>query len=305
MPKVKGLNVFGAVVESKIQCLECNNWFKSITNTHLKKHNLTIQRYISDHNLNNLVSLEVRNNISKNMAKEKHWAWIPREQRICACGCEQVFECEKTSERKFINGHNRKGQKQTEKTKKEIGLKNSINYKGKTYEEISGKEKGKLRREKQKQIALDPRVQGKRYTKERNEKISRKRSKDIAEGVFRPNSNNKHGNYVSVLTGNREYYRSSYELERMKQLDAQGIYWTTKHGIIIQYVDLKGTKRRTIPDFLINTFPTKTLEETKNYLDLNGHHKICETLKWCKSNNYSYKVLFKKDLFREDTYERY
>jgi len=34
---------------------------------------------------------------------------LPREIRICVCGCEGIFECIVTSKQRFIYGHNRRG----------------------------------------------------------------------------------------------------------------------------------------------------------------------------------------------------
>ena len=127
--------------------------------------------------------------------------------------------------------------------------------------------------------------------------------KRIANGEFNTNSPiYKQGWYTSTLTENKEYYQSSYELERMKQLDEEGIYWTKKHKIYIEYTDLDGIKRYTIPDFLVNTLPKKTFEETKNQLDEYVYWKICETIKWCEENNYEYKLLFGKDIFERRSY---
>lgn len=45
--------------------------------------------------------------------------YIPREERICICGCQKSFTCMTTSLKRFINGHN-KSQLGRKKTKKEI-----------------------------------------------------------------------------------------------------------------------------------------------------------------------------------------
>jgi hypothetical protein len=45
--------------------------------------------------------------------------YIPREERICVCGCQKSFICMITSSKRFISGHN-KSQLGRKKTKKEI-----------------------------------------------------------------------------------------------------------------------------------------------------------------------------------------
>lgn len=70
---------------------------------------------------------------SRKVGKESP-RYIPREERICACGCEKKFTCMITSKQRFINGHN-KSQLGRVKTKEEIEKqKNSLN---KYYESIN------------------------------------------------------------------------------------------------------------------------------------------------------------------------
>lgn len=141
---------------------------------------------------------------------------------------------------------------------------------------------------------------GKHHTEKTKFKISKTRSQKLAEGIIKPNTHSKKGYYLSKLTNIQEYFHSSYELERMKQLDKNGIWWTKKHKIFIEYKDLYENKRHTIPDFLVNTSPQKTIEETKNYLSEDTYWKCLKTKEWCKQNNYNYILLFKKDIFKEE-----
>lgn len=58
---------------------------------------------------------------------------VPRESRICICGCTEAFICKITSKQKFIYGHQGKGN--------EGSLGKVSNKKGKTLEEFYGPEK--------------------------------------------------------------------------------------------------------------------------------------------------------------------
>lgn len=63
----------------------------------------------------------------------------------------------------------------------------------------------------------------------------------------------KTGFWVNRSTGNREVYRSSYELKFMLKMNSlPGIQYTSKHNIVIEYVDHNKKKRKYYPDFLIN-----------------------------------------------------
>jgi len=42
-----------------------------------------------------------------------HPNWVPREIRICACGCEETFECKSNSKKRYINGHSRRALRET------------------------------------------------------------------------------------------------------------------------------------------------------------------------------------------------
>lgn len=90
---------------------------------------------------------------------------------------------------------------------------------------------------------------GKKHSEKTIIQISRTQANNKINGKFSSSKKYKRGYFVSELSGNNEHYDSSYELERMKQLDEQGIYWTKKHGIFIKYIDLYGKLRHTVPDF--------------------------------------------------------
>jgi len=118
-------------------------------------------------------------------------------------------------------------------------------------------------------------------------KISKIKSINIANGV----TVIKHGRYKKGYYKN-EWYDSSYELKRMKQLDDLGIKWTKKHGIVIKYIDEAGKERNYIPDFLIDNYQ---IEEVKGWLKENDILKAEYAINYCKMNNYNYIFMLGKD----------
>jgi hypothetical protein len=228
--------------------------------------------------------------------------WIEKETRICACGCGKTFVCRKTSKQKYIGTHGRKLNPQSKEAHEKTGKKNSINYKGKSQEERVGKEVSDIMKKNHSKLMKELWAcpNSKLTSPERSQKMSIKRAKAIADGTFTPNSYHIHGHYTSSLSKESFYYRSFYELERMKQLDEQGILWTNRHDIVIKYLGLDGNIHRTVPDFLVYTLPKPTIEEPKNYLNETGHLKVNATKEWCEQNNYEYKVLFRDDIFKDN-----
>lgn len=119
----------------------------------------------------------------------------------------------------------------------------------------------------------------------------------IAAGKITPGNNKgfKYGHYVSRF-GEVEYYRSSYELKRMKELDEDVTvsHWTTKHRIVIAYV-VDGINRRYIPDFkIVYNNGSVIIEEVKGYInDLRLHEaKVSAATQWAAHNGCSYTVNF-------------
>ena len=116
----------------------------------------------------------------------------------------------------------------------------------------------------------------------------------ISSGKILPSKNRgfKYGHYITK-DGNTEYYRSSYELKRMIELDEDNsvVSWTTKHGIHISYV-MDGIKKNYLPDFLIHYHDKIVLEEVKGWINDEEKHKckVSAAKKWCKEKNYVYKV---------------
>lgn len=77
------------------------------------------------------------------------------------------------------------------------------------------------------------------------------------------------GDYVSSKTELKEYFHSSWEFVRMKELDDDPtvLHWTKKHKILIPLGNINGKPRKYIPDFLITYLDgRKVLEEVKGFV---------------------------------------
>jgi len=124
------------------------------------------------------------------------------------------------------------------------------------------------------------------------------RNKMISIDEWKFNTKFKHGHYTSKISGIKEFYGSSYELKRMKQLDKMVVNWTKKHGIRIEYLDKNNKIRCYIPDFLIEN---KIIEEVKPLVLVNSkmNNNIFKKLaaeKYCKKNNLEYRTITEKEL---------
>lgn len=124
------------------------------------------------------------------------------------------------------------------------------------------------------------------------------RAKLIADGKINPKRNFYKQGWYFTKDGNKEWFGSSYEEKRMKQLDKMKVKWTKNHGIRIPYTDNNGKKRNYVPDFLING---KIIEEVKpknlvNSKMDNNLLKHQSAIKFCKENGYEFKIITEKEL---------
>lgn len=105
--------------------------------------------------------------------------------------------------------------------------------------------------------------------------------------------NSKRGYYTSTKTGNKEYYQSSYEKNKMIEFDNDELvkYWTKSHKIVIKYRE----RNRYHPDFFVE-YKTgkKSIIEIKGYIkDVDKFiDKSKMALKYCNENNIEYVILF-------------
>ena len=95
------------------------------------------------------------------------------------------------------------------------------------------------------------------------------------------------------MNGEKEWYDSSYELKKMKQLDDSGINWTKKHGIRIPYVNKKGIKTYYVPDFLVGC---NSIQEIKGWIKENDEFKANLGIEYCRNRGWSYKFYLGENL---------
>jgi hypothetical protein len=109
--------------------------------------------------------------------------------------------------------------------------------------------------------------------------------------------NCKRGWYLSSKTNDEEWYHSSWEEIKMKELDEDENvkFWTKKHGYVIEYFDGNFIKRY-LPDFLIHG-EKKMVLEVKGYVSCERLFKIkSETaLKFFHNLDIDYEIDFMKN----------
>lgn len=131
-----------------------------------------------------------------------------------------------------------------------------------------------------------------------NPKASKTLARKIASGEINPKRNFYKQGWYKTKTGNKEWFGSSYEEKRMKQLDEMKVRWTKNHGIRIPYTDNDGRKRNYVPDFLVND---KIIEEVKpknlvNSKMDNNLLKHQSAIKFCNKNGYQFRIITEKEL---------
>lgn len=114
----------------------------------------------------------------------------------------------------------------------------------------------------------------------------------LSEGLYTIKNNWKTGFYIRK-DGNKEWYDSSYELNRMKYYDNCNLNWTKKHKIRIPYINEKGQNTYYVPDFLVSE---NTLEEVKGWLKPGDELKAKMAIEFCKQQKWNYRFLLGKNL---------
>lgn len=130
----------------------------------------------------------------------------------------------------------------------------------------------------------------------------------ISESTMDRIVNNNHNVYTNCVTGYHtssksgvdEYYHSSWELNRMGELDNDNsvVFWTKKHDYIIHYVHNNVTKKY-LPDFYIKYVNgDEIIEEVKGYIEDEKVYTLkCESaIKFCEQNGMEYKVNKKRPI---------
>lgn len=129
------------------------------------------------------------------------------------------------------------------------------------------------------------------------EEQSKRMCKWIEDGVLnKRNKSFKTGYFINLFTRKKEFYRSSYELKRMNELnnDLKVKMWTTKHKIKIPYF-INKIRHYYIPDFLIEWKDKSiSIEETKGYIEDKNLFKLKTKAakKYCLNKNYTYTIIY-------------
>ena len=96
-----------------------------------------------------------------------------------------------------------------------------------------------------------------------------------------------------------EYYDRSWELEHMKELDADPLVakWTKNHGIRIPYRNMEGKFSTYAPDFLV-----QLEDEAVELHEIKGTHLLDSEItkrkanaarEWCKARGMNYRLISK------------
>ena len=221
------------------------------------------------------------------------WNMIePVEKRCVVCDKTFVVTQKKYLDKKFCSHscyiETRKGKQWSQEVKDKIIATNIKTYKSVELREMLSLQKlGKP--SKLKGVKKPP------FTKEHRANISKAISIATAEGRCN-GGRGKKGWYVSIKTGQREFYHSTFELRRMKALDDRLDVktWTKHHSIRIKY-----DERTYVPDFLILMNDGSTiLEEVKGwvasqevFIRKNQMAKV-----FCRARGWTYRVVWEKDL---------
>jgi TnsA-like endonuclease N terminal len=129
------------------------------------------------------------------------------------------------------------------------------------------------------------------------------KAKEIIDLICSQSNRFHNGWYCSNKTSKNEFYHSSYELRRMKELDLDDnvLLWTKDHDIVMHYQH-NGKEKKYIPDFLIQyNDGRKTLEEIKGYIkDVAQYDSKCSAARtYCSIKNMEFIVNFMKQMKNE------
>ena len=111
-------------------------------------------------------------------------------------------------------------------------------------------------------------------------------------------SRHKKGFFFSKKNYRLNWFDSSWELKRMKELDLDSsINMWNRSKLKIPYINTNGKNKLHNPDFLIeNKDGTLYIEEVKGYINENTLLKIRAAKDWCDKNNLKYRIIGEKEI---------
>lgn len=244
-----------------VRCAICNRSFQTLSN-HLKVHGLTSKEYVE--RFDKPINTPSRKKMLSKIHKEKFDKHPELREKLRMIGSQNIRKVnEKGLGWRMPKGYH------TEEHKKRMS------------ELLTGRE-----------ITWKNKIRESHWARSEN-------AQEIIDKICAGNKHFKRGWYLSTKTGAIEFYHSSYELQRMKELDDDDfvVSWTKKHGIAIPYL-WNDVQRNYVPDFLIQfRDTTECLEEVKGYVrDIEQHDLKCSVaIDYCRENNMAYRVNFMRE----------
>lgn len=126
--------------------------------------------------------------------------------------------------------------------------------------------------------------------KERSEEVRLAKSKQTSKYLANHGFSDR-GKYKSQVTNIVEYYDSSWELQRFKELDELGRRWTKKHGITIEYKDEQDILRHYVPDILIEGHIIEEIKPEEMCKLSRNQCKLAALKEYAHQEDYEYRIL--------------
>lgn len=265
-----------------VVCPICGDKFMAITFSHLKKHNLTMNKFKELYHNQQLFCEKYKIKIGKAITK-RQTGIIKTQRKLIKClNCTKEFEVLITSKIKYCC---------------------QVCYREHYHKNPHGK-RGKFKRTKEMNENMSKLLTGRKNSKESNEKRSISMANAIMSGKHKAKDCWETGWFFSKINNREFYYRSSYELAAyiiLDDEDAQSIIksWKTEF-IKIPYL-LNCVVKHTVPDISVEyKSGKKQFVECKPQWKLDKDEKtkakIAATQKYCDENNIIFSVWTEKEL---------
>jgi hypothetical protein len=261
-----------------------------------------IPKYIHGHHQNGIKQSKERIEKRSSKCRGKKRTYEQRENiRISHIGIKDSEETKIRKKKSALISQNKPEQKEKlskllkGKPKSEEHCNNiSKGLKGKSYEELMGKEKAdKLKAKQSIQRKCSP---------EKRKEMSIRMADAIIEGKVKHDTNYINGHYFSKINNKKFWFRSSYEFVAYELLDENSEIKEWKpEPLRVEYKRDDGSIHNTIPDIiveyksgikqLINIKPDKRTKERLNILKSEASQKYCD------DHNLIYSVWTEKELY--------
>jgi len=259
---------------------EINKWSPIYRNVNMKKL------------LNSVDTLKKA--IPSQTVKGNYWWRVDREQRFCQCSCGEIFECKVNSLRRFISGHNRKGQKNNDRWYEAIRKSNSGENNPAKRPEVREKISKSLmgiplsleRRQSIKRALMNnPKIKARGNNGGNRGLITSLEGRNnMSKGAIKRILKNKGQSYTGISgivmlprLGTTHHYRSTYEKSALLLIDdCRDVVSVSVESLVIVYKGVDGSIHRYLPDlfvvlnngliYLIEVKPKSLLDQKSNIL---------------------------------------